>query len=287
MNGGLGNQMFQYALGRSLAIKNNTVLKLEISELEVLKDRKYLLDNFNIKAEMATSEEVMSFTNSNSLRNLIFKFQNKLFSKKYYEKPIVIEQYYHFDENILRVHNNSFLKGYWQCERYFLEYKDQIQSDFTVKNKPNEVNAKMIEKIQKCNAVSLHVRRGDYVSNKSTNVYHGTCSIEYYRKCIDYINKKVNNPVFFVFSDDYEWTKRELPIKGEVYYMEHNSTETPYEDIRLMYNCKHFIIANSSLSWWGAWLGRNKDKIVLAPQKWFNNSENNTKDILPKSWIKI
>ncbi|MDD2505652.1 MAG: alpha-1,2-fucosyltransferase, partial [Bacilli bacterium] len=133
---------------------------------------------------------------------------------------------------------------------------------------------------------SLHVRRGDYVLNSTTNKVHGTCGINYYNKAIDIVTKENPEAVFFVFSDDCDWARNNLKINHEKYFIDFNGKENCHEDIRLMSLCKHNIIANSSFSWWGAWLNNNKNKIVVAPKKWFN-VKINTKDLVPENWIKI
>lgn len=156
-----------------------------------------------------------------------------------------------------------------------------------MKYKSDVTNEQVAQNILSVNAVSLHVRRGDYVSNLTINQFHGTCSLEYYNQAIAQIAKKVETPHFFVFSDDPEWVKSNLKIDYSITIVDHNNADKNYEDIRLMSLCKHHIIANSSFSWWGAWLCRNPNKIVIAPLKWFNDKSINTTDLIPDGWIKI
>ena len=141
--------------------------------------------------------------------------------------------------------------------------------------------------IQSSDAVAIHVRRGDYISNQNTTEFHGICSLDYYHKAIDEIISKVNDPHFFVFSDDPEWTQENLKIDAPTTYVAHNSSDKNYEDLRLMSLCNHFIIANSSFSWWGAWLSRNESKIVIAPSRWFQDIKYNDSDRLPEEWKRI
>lgn len=145
----------------------------------------------------------------------------------------------------------------------------------------------MIDIIKSCNAVSLHIRRGDYISNATTNTIHGTCNLDYYKRAVEYIKKNSVSPIFFIFSDDIDWVKDNLHLNEKHYYIDWNNADTNYEDMRLMSLCKHNVIANSSFSWWGAWLNNNPKKIVIAPQKWFNDSKLNTFDVIPEKRIKI
>jgi hypothetical protein len=154
----------------------------------------------------------------------------------------------------------------------------------------DEINLKIAEKIQHTESVGIHIRGRDYITNEETKKSHFTCDILYYERCISYIRDKIYNPNFFVFSDDPEWAKTFLKTDHSFTFVEGNLwNKTNYEDLRLMSLCKHNIIANSSFSWWGAWLNNNPAKIVLAPQKWFALSELNkkTEDLVPDKWIKI
>ncbi len=276
LKGGLGNQMFQYAIGRNLALKNNTKLKFDVTELEQDKLRDYELDVFNISGSIASRLAIMFIHKFN--KNIIFKILGQQY---FYTKQK--DQY--FDTTILGKKGNIYLDGYWQCEDYFKKIRNILLQDFTIKCDPDSENKLMLEKIEKSNAVCIHVRRGDYISNRKMNKIHGTCSLDYYHNAVKIIEKKVSNPTFFVFSDDPQWTKVNLKLKHPTYYVCINNPEKGYEDLRLMSNCKHFIVANSSFSWWGAWLSNNSDKIICAPKRWFVSE--NEGDIIPKSWIRV
>jgi len=276
LRGGLGNQMFQYAIGRNLALKNNTMLKFDVSELERDKLRHYELEIFNISGSIA-SKFMMMF---------IRIFNNRILSK-------ILDQYYfyikqqdrYFNEKILAEEGNIYLDGYWQSENYFKEIRNIIIRDFTIKFTPDKKNKSMLEKIKYSNSVCIHIRRGDYISNKKTSEVHGDCSLKYYHNAVKIISKKVKNPIFFIFSDDSQWVKDNLKFEYPTIYVNINSPKKGYEDLRLMSNCKHFIIANSSFSWWGAWLSNNSNKIVCAPKRWFRSADEG--DIVPKSWIRV
>lgn len=204
LNGGLGNQMFQYAIGRSLSQRLHTDLLLDIRQLQVSELRKYQLNNFNINANLASENDIEKIANPSGLRLFIQKLKSKFVNPKYFQLPIIKEPSFIFDTNFRFYGNNSFLSGYWQSYMYFNDIRETIIKDFTVNTKLSKENKELLEKIQKSNAVSLHVRRGDYVNNPVTNAYHGTCSLEYYQKAIDLILAKEKDAVFFVFSDDPE-----------------------------------------------------------------------------------
>lgn len=166
-------------------------------------------------------------------------------------------------------------------------YRSTILEDFTFINMPNKRNQSVLNMIDSKNSISIHVRRGDYVSNAATNKYHGLCDLGYYKKSIDYISKRVESPVYYIFSDDISWCKINLKIKGNVTYISHNNGDNSWEDMRLMSRCKHNIIANSSFSWWAAWLNTNLDKIVIAPRNWYKDLPRNMTDIIPSSWLTV
>ena len=285
---GLGNQMFQYALGRRISYINNTPLILDINNysISLATPRKYMLHIFNIKEKFTFFNKI---PRKKPLR-LLRRYTDNLIN--YYRKSIlklsyIKEKHFHFDPAILTLKDNVYLEGCWQSEKYFYDISDIIRKDFTFKKEPDNINRKMIEKISNTNSVCVHVRRGDYVSNPAVAEKHGICSNEYYNTCINFIKEKVSNPHFFIFSDDPEWAQINIKPDYQATYINHNGSDKDYEDMRLMIHCKHFIIANSSFSWWGAWLGEYSDKLVLAPEKWFNTKELDIKDIIPDRWIRV
>ena len=286
LRGGIGNQMFQYAAGRRLAIKHKTVLKLDVNFLldrtprENFTYRTYELDIFNIQGDIASPSEINRFVPAN--RNVFYNIKRKLKLIN-----VITEPHIHFHEDVLSASDNSYLDGYWQSENYFKDIGDIIRSDFTLKPEMTNINQEFAKEISSCDSVSLHIRRGDYVSNPETNKFHGSCPLEYYQKAVVKIANCVKNPHFFIFSDDPDWAKKHLNLEYPIKFITHNGEGKNYEDLRLMSLCKHNIIANSSFSWWGAWLNENPDKIVIAPEKWFNDPSINTDDLIPDGWIRI
>lgn len=288
--GGLGNQMFQYATGRRAAYINKAELKLDISwfkNSEGAIKRDCLINTFNIKGVFATEEEINKLKSEDQgLFTLLYR-RFLRFTKPYHKQSYILQRFFHFDPNILYVQDNTYLQGHWVSEKYFKDIENIIRKEFTFKDKPDATNKKMINKINNCNSVSIHIRRGDYIFDKKTNKRFGVCDIRYYFKAVYLIAKEIKDPHFFIFSDDPLWAKQNLHLKFPCVYVDHNTGKKAYEDMRLMSYCQHNIIANSSFSWWGAWLNQNRNKIVIAPKKWFRDKSINTKDLIPQSWVKI
>jgi len=278
--GGLGNQMFQYAAGRRLAYQHKTDLLLDISGFASYPLREYELDIFNIHATIASVDFLNSIEFSKE------KPIQKIF-KKFFRKNIirlVKEQTIDFDDNILKLPNDVYLDGYWQSEKYFQDIKNIIKNDFSFVPKPSEKNQGIIKKIATCNSVSIHVRHGDYISNPETKQIHYVCDERYYKTAISMFLDLIDDPELFIFSDDPEWAKRNIQADAPIMFISHNLGKQSFEDMRLMSYCKHHIIANSSFSWWGAWLAENEKQVVIAPDRWYNTKNCNYEDRIPKHW---
>lgn len=286
--GGLGNQMFQYAAARNLAERLGCDFKLDISAFEQYKLHKYCLDKFNIVNKFADSEEVAEFKEKEKqkgLRKLVGTFTGKKYAE--HEKLFKEVKMFNFDERFLNLTDGVYLSGYWQHEKYFSSIEDIIRSDFQVKASQKNRNKEVAQLIEDSRSVSVHIRRGDYVADHKTLKVHGICSLDYYEEALRIIKEKLDNPTYFIFSDDHKWVKDNLKIEGEMVFVDHNDSSTNYEDLRLMSQCKHNIIANSTFSWWGAWLNDNKSKIVIAPNRWMASGNYRDIDIVPHSWAKI
>ncbi len=282
--GGLGNQMFQYAVGKFVARRNQTELKFDITGFANYKLHAYSLGHFNVKENFATAKEITWFKKYQRKKGRVWFLYNRLIAN---QSIYVQERGFPFNTKILDLKKSAYLDGYWQTEKYFKEIEDVIRSEFTVKTNLAGKNKVAAEEIEKTNSVSLHVRRADYVTNQITNSHHGTCDPVYYKKAVSIITQKVHTPHFFVFSDDMDWAKKNIILDYPTTYVDHNNAATNYEDLRLMYMCKHNIIANSSFSWWGAWLNGNPQKIVIAPERWFLTDKMDTRDLIPDTWTKI
>ena len=278
--GGLGNQMFQYAAGKTLAHLNNTILKLDVSAFEEYKLRYFGLANFHANVEFATKQEISDLLPAHNFEKA-FQYLSPLKKRSYFR-----EKEFHFDEKVLRLGQNVYLKGYFQSEKYFLPAKEIIRKDFTFKKDVFKKIEEFSSTLKASNAVSIHIRRGDLSNDSMTAGYHGLLGTEYYNIAIDLLKSKVPDPTFYFFSDDINWVKENLQIPNAI-YVSNNLTNAPVEDLYLMSQCKHNIIANSSFSWWGAWLNNNQAKIVTAPKHWFNKGPKDTYDLYPDDWTII
>lgn len=285
--GGLGNQMFQYASGKALAMEKNTNLKLDISDFKNYK----LHNGFELNSVFESNFEIASVQDVNKLLGL----QSQSLYKKIIARPhfkflrksnFIVEPNLNYFEGIKYAKRNSYLQGYWQSEKYFKKYSNEIKSDFKFTSNLNSQNIELIKKFSTVNSVSIHIRRGDYLSNKRAYAFHGVCSLKYYTDAINYISNQISSPIFYIFSDDINWAIQNLKIKFPSFYISHNHGHDSFNDMRLISHCKHHIIANSSFSWWGAWLGNNQSKIVIAPKLWFNRSIQ-PNDLIPEDWVKL
>lgn len=262
VRGGLGNQMFQYALSlklHSLGVK--VLLDLHVFDRVSMHNGYELEDIFRISAD---------YSSSNPMKRLFYKL-------KYPKKR---EYSFAFDSEIEKS-RDVILDGYWQSERYFESIDEQLRKKLTFPPLVSEENINTLRKIEESNSVSIHIRRGDYLSAPE---YQGICTLDYYQRAIAYIEETVSNPHFFIFSNDISWCRENLPLENCT-YVNGNEGSSSFRDMQLMSACKHNIIANSSFSWWGAWLNKHRDKIVIAPTLWLNDVDDST--IIPKEWIRI
>ncbi|MES2893445.1 MAG: alpha-1,2-fucosyltransferase [Bacteroidota bacterium] len=284
--GGLGNQMFQYAAAKALSVSNNVVLKLDTSHFENPPPgettRSYRLHIFpNIREELATEQEIARL-------RPVFKTSvwNRLY-KKINQQVYNFNKYYKTESGPASGPiqpadpSSAYLDGYWQSENYFVDHATVIRESFSLHQvSQNSSLQDLMARIHREQSVSVHIRRGDYVTSVATNAYHGVLGVDYYKNAIDGLQASVGHePHFFIFSDDIDWCKNNLQITFPHTYV---STGEDFYDLYLMSICKHHIIANSSFSWWGAWLSASPDKQVIAPAKWF--SKRDAGNIIPVSW---
>lgn len=284
---GLGNQMFQYALYKSLQ-QRGLEAKLDKSYFDTMNAHYgYELEKiFSIKPIYATALECQRLANTKM--DIFNRFFRKYIYQKHTHVVPAVQEAICYNPDIFE-YRNVYLQGYWQSEKYFKHIRQSILEDFTFKIDLDLQNRKVISDMKKMNSVSLHVRRGDYINTKLRTNHNdlslgGVCTIEYYKNAIQYMKKKLKEPVFYIFSDDIDWCKNNLDLKDAI-FVDWNTGESSYRDLQLMSQCKNNIIANSTFSWWGAWLNENESKIVAAPDKWYANGH--TGDIISDSWIKI
>ena len=281
INSGLGNQMFQYAF--YCALKNK------------MKNENFIIENGYFKYNNIHNgyelNEIFSISfKSNELINIFFNSENILIKiirkifKIVYRAKILQQKNTQYVSDKINLKKNIFI-GYWQSEQYFKDIENKIRKIYSFP-KLDEKNKRLEEKIKNEESISIHIRRGDYIKHPTLG---GLITKEYYIKAIEYIEKYIQNPKYYIFSDDIEWCRRELNLNNrEITFINHNKDEESYKYMQLMSQCKHNIIPNSSFSWWGAWLNKNPNKIVIAPKRWFTKESGyRYEDIVPKSWIKI
>lgn len=283
--GGLGNQLFQYATGRRLSYLRKVELVLDLSWFDnysyLNTRRDYELDKYNINARRPTANEFF----------WLRLHQGRIFPRI----PMLPRRWTHvreksfdFDPMVLNLPDKIYLDGYWQSYKYFEDIESNLRLELIPRDQFGTQDKLVENKILAASgsAVSIHIRRGDYVTNPVAAKNHGLCSLSYYRNAIEKIKDNIRDPQFFVFSDDMVWTLKNLDFSGKVTYVDHNSSISAFQDLRLMSLCDHHIIANSSFSWWGAWLSKKERSYKIAPAKWFAD-DRSSEHLTPKNWMRI
>ena len=287
--GGLGNQMFQYAVGRALSHRLGVSLKLDKTPFDTYDLHAYAIDNFNIREQSATPADLDRVARFHGWKRRAWSAAVACFTLGAV-RPIqyVSERGHGFNRGVLSLTDNTYLAGYWQTEQYFKDIEPVIREEFSQATPRDELNEQCLRQIEATeHPVSLHVRRADYVTDPTAAATHGACSSGYYRRCLELIRKAVGTPHLFVFSDDIHWTRRALSFDCPVTFVDHNGPEKNYENLALMSRCHHHIIANSTFSWWGAWLNARPDRIVCAPDPFFATTDRDGADIIPASWTRV
>lgn len=285
--GGLGNQMFEYAIGRRLADQLHVPLKLDVSWFREQELRHYSLWALSIREDVATDAEVSQLIGyeSSLLRRLV---RRAIPGGRSRPAGHVRERTFAYDPRVLEVSDGAYLDGYWQSDKYFAGSVERLRAEYTFLRPLAGQNLEVADQIRQRTSVSLHIRRGDYVSDDKTAEVHGTCDAAYYQQCIEYLAEYVKDPVFFVFSDEPDWARENLDIPYPTTVVSHNDASRDFEDLRLMSLCHHHVIANSSFSWWGAWLDPEPSKIVLMPKRWFHAGDPEAAaSIRPAGWIAL
>lgn len=281
--GGLGNQLFQYAAGKSLALRNDRRLILDLSWFRVrgLRDtkREFLLGAYNIDDECTDffSKPGLLLTNSRFFRKLHL-----------HQTEIVKDASSDVLTHKCQAGKDIYMDGYWQSISFFEDFNEEVVKLFELREMLSKYYSDLLKAILECPSVGLHVRRGDYVSSKTAAKYHGTCNSDYYSSAVNLCSSLTGVEQCVVFSDDIQWARRNLDLSlfKKVIFVEPTGSSSPPQEIFLLSNCHHQIIANSTFSWWGAWLNRSQSKVVIAPNHW-NNSNNVAKGLIPAGWIRI
>jgi hypothetical protein len=276
MKGGLGNQMFQYALGLHLSIKFSEPLYFDLTDYRQQRLRRFELEVFGIHNKEVNAATRFFYHSLIKSINLL-----GLKSKSVYVEPTLC-----FDEKVFRRPYPRYYKGFFQSYKYFVDISSQLRERFLFVNSLDKANGAIASTISASNSISIHVRRGDYIYWDNYDSSHVLCGLDYYWHALELMKQKVNACTFFVFTDDTEWVRKNF--KFEYVLVEGNGAENAWKDMHLMSLCKHHIIANSTFSWWAAWLNPSESKLVIAPKQWFGNQMNEeTKDLCPPGWIRI
>lgn len=281
--GGLGNQLFGYALFRKLLSMGKDVYIDTVSNDKrgiAAAKCKFGLYRLSKESEHRQCSKKQRRQVADIDMDLFSLVKRKIMGQK--KKPVKEKREFCFDRTVFEL-DDVYLSGYWQSYKYFEDIRSILLEELELVDEVNDSNKKYLNLIRQTNSISLHIRRGDYLLLQDT--FGDICTDEYYENAIQYIKEHVNNPVFFVFSNDPKWCKDRFGGEENFYVVDINDDEHGYWDLNLMKNCKHNIIANSSFSWWGAWLNDYKNRITIAPTKWINNLE--TPDIIPSEWVTI
>lgn len=286
ISGGLGNQLFQYGFGKYLAQRLNTKVFYDfqtIKNYHHFTQREIGLTSYKCQLEIASKDEInkMKFFTHGILERIERKIVKKypiLFSKYF------VEQASHIITDSKYLRDNCYYDGYWQSYKYLAPIINILHNEIRLKPAYVEQKIDLINEIENSQSVSIHIRRGDYITIKQNFDRFGVCSKNYYEEAIKHLEENLTNPVFYIFSDDLDWAKENFVGSQYIFISDNN----PAEDLYLMSNCKHNIIANSTFSWWSAWLNQNPEKIVIAPKQWYKGKLNETiKDLIPSEWIRI
>jgi len=294
LRGGLGNQLFQYAAAYALASHYGAELKGDAYTYSKHKYRKLELKKFRIGYKEASRKEVHQFTGSNPLVRYFNKQEN------YLRCPMVFAQpHYHFYEDFFQLPSSIYLSGYFQSEKYFKTVEDEIRKMYLLNDTWDTQNEDIILRMKETTSVAIHVRKGDYSSNTSYASFFGQLDDNYYKSAISRMKEKFHQPQFFFFSDNIEMCRKTFSYVEHATFVSHNQGDNSFKDLLLMSSCHHQIIANSTFSWWAAWLNSSSDKLVIAPKRWFNKEYStlrlpvyparlyNTKDLIPPDWVKL
>lgn len=288
LKGGLGNQMFQFALGSILSKQKNVPLKLDHRFFEFSKhhdgvtEREFELHVFDNEYIRAIAKDINLFEKP-SLLNKIKRKYGFTYPKKYTEPPDG-----KFQKSVLDLHRPAYLNGYFQSYKYYLKQESFVKSLFQFPlEKLDQKNNLLLETIRNSVSISVHIRRGDYLALQVSGTYE-VCSTDYYSKAVHQLTSKYSNATVVFFSDDMDWVKETFgSMVHDKIFVESNTGKKSWIDLSLMSNCHHNIIANSSFSWWAAWLNPNPNKEIIAPAKWFMDREKQTNDLLPPEWIQL
>lgn len=286
LTGGLGNQLFQYAAARALCIRESRTLYFAWHLYRTNTARRFMLDHFELGPEVCPSPLGRAVLCGLGLRSpLLGRKAGKLWQRLCWLDRLGEPQFSYTPLASARV--GVVLDGYFQSWRYFVEQQDAIRAGLTLRRPLTGPSGALLARIQADNAICVHVRRGDYVANPVNVAYHGALDLSYYRRALEALGAAAEGAVLYVFSDDPAWCREHLALDRPTVVVEPSHPDRPWEDLRLMSACRHFVVANSSFSWWGAWLSTFADKRVVAPKVWFAGADHDTRDLCPPDWMRL
>lgn len=282
--GGLGNQMFQYAAGRALAERTGGELLFDVADFDALPDRAYALGPYPVRGRVADAGELAAFPPRTAGR--LARWARRAVRVLRPGPQRFVEPHSHYTPAFERLRGDVYLDGYWQSERYFAPVADAVRTELTLPGPLPDPARAAADAIRASEAVSVHVRRGDYVTNPTFAATHGALEPAYHRKAAARVAEGLAEPAFFVFSDEPDWVRAHLDLGAPFTVVEGGS---PQADLHLMSLCRRHAVANSSFSWWGAWLCAHPDKRVVAPRRWFGPARagRGTSDLLPVGWERV
>lgn len=276
--GGLGNQMFQYAAGRALAARTGTKLRLDATMIAIEAHRRYALDELQIRARVVRRP-------TRTVEQLEDRAVDDDYVVRRFKATRIDEIDELFHDELADAPPNSYLTGYWQSERYFESIADEIRAEFQLRKWGSDAKRAADRIARAQNSVAVHVRRGDYAFLEQTRRYFGLMPQEYYSNAAELIGESAGDCSYFVFSDEPDWCRENLVLPGPMEVL--SGATTAAEDIHLIARCEHAIIANSSYSWWGAWLGENESSVIVAPVKWTDELVHDSRDKVPDRWHRL
>lgn len=283
IEGGLGNQLFQYAAARSLADRLGCELTLDLRGLAENGDRPFQLDLYRIRAGLAGPQLLASLPDWHTSRWGRLRVSLSQRMPGLYSYPVFWPRSFAFDPRFERITRPVYLVGYWQTEKYFAGNRKRLLQDIQLRE-PVPPATHLLGQILSVNSVALHIRRGDYVTNTAAAQFHGLCDMAYYHAAVQALKKQSPEIQVFVFSDEPGWARANLRLDVPTYFVEANPG---YVDLELMRYCRHHVVANSSFSWWGAWLCESEGQVVHAPRRWFADPYTDTSDVVPGRWIQL
>lgn len=286
IEGGLGNQLFQYAAARSLADRLRCNLALDLRGLDENGDRPFQLDLYNIRASVASAQQLRNLPGWRTSRWGRLRSNFSQIAPAFFSFPVFWPRSFAFDQRFEKISQPVYLVGYWQSEKYFSWNRERLLRDIQLAT-PLPSDMPLLNQIRGVNSVALHIRRGDYVSNATASEFHGLCDMSYYHAAINAMKVRFPNIHVFVFSDEPDWAKKNLILGVPTHYVDENSMDKGHIDLELMRHCRHHVIANSSFSWWGSWLCEADQQVVHAPKRWFADATTDTSDVVPERWIQL